>query len=76
MNEKVGTFINARYMDIMKGLRLTPDEYKQLKQAFQGGFTHANSVNVRELEQCEFIDKNSIYENVLCSMAYPLNERG
>ena len=76
MNSKIRTIINARYMDTMKGLRLTPDEYKQLKRAFQGGYSHANSDNFREIEQCESIDNNSVYENMLCVAAYPLNERG
>lgn len=39
---KKKSFKRVRYMEIMNGLRLTPDEYKQLKRAFQGGFTHAN----------------------------------
>ena len=73
MNEKIRTFIRARYIDKNERLRLTPDEHKQLKRAFRGGLTHANPVNVRELGQCEFIDKNSVYENVLCTATYPLN---
>lgn len=31
-----------KYRQLMKSLRLTVDEYKQLKRAFQGGFTHSN----------------------------------
>lgn len=76
MNKKIRTFINAQYINKNEKLRLTPDEYKQLKRAFQGGYTHVNPVNARELEQCEYIDKNSVYENVLCSVKYPLNGKG
>ena len=54
---------------------ITPDEYKLLERGFRGGLTHANPVNVSELEQRESIDKNSVYENVLCAAAYPLNEK-
>lgn len=40
------SFKYLRYMEIMNGLRLSPDEYEQLKNAFQGGFTHCNPFTV------------------------------
>lgn len=36
------------YKDLMSNLTIEPDEYSQLKRAFQGGFTHANAHWVRK----------------------------
>ena len=35
-------FKRLRYMDFMKNLTLTDDEYKQARRGFMGGYTHAN----------------------------------
>lgn len=46
---KQGKGRNWRYFNLVSRLRLTPDQYKYLKQAFQGGFTHANAWHVEHI---------------------------
>ena len=66
------SFKRVRYMDIMKGLRLTPDEYKQLKRAFQGGFTHANPFySGKVVRGVTSFDFTSSYPAVMLSEQFP-----
>lgn len=68
------SFKRARYMDVMKGLRLTPDEYDQLKQAFQGGFTHANPFHSRKVVSgVTSFDFTSSYPCVMISEKFPMS---
>ena len=68
------SFKRARYMDIMKGLRLTPDEYKQLKRAFQGGFTHANPFySGKVVSGVTSFDFTSSYPCVMVSEQFPMS---
>lgn len=68
------TFKRQRYMEIMKGLRLTPDEYKQLKRAFQGGFTHANPFySGKIIENVSSDDFTSSYPAVMVSEKFPMS---
>lgn len=67
------SFKRARYMDIMKGLRLTADEYKQLKRAFQGGFTHANPFySGKVVSGVTSFDFTSSYPCVMLSERFPM----
>lgn len=67
------SFKRARYMDIMKGLRLTPDEYKQLKRAFQGGFTHANPFySGKVVQDVTSYDFTSSYPCVMLAEQFPM----
>lgn len=68
------SFKRVRYMDIMKGLRLTPDEYKQLKRAFQGGFTHANPFySGKVVSGVTSFDFTSSYVCVMISEKFPMS---
>ena len=68
------SFKRARYMDVMKGLRLTPDEYDQLKRAFQGGFTHANPFYSRKVvSNVTSFDFTSSYPCVMLSEKFPMS---
>ena len=56
------------YADLMKSLTITPDEYLQLKRAFQGGFTHASLLNSGKLfENVKSFDFTSSYPYVMIS---------
>lgn len=62
-----------RYHNLMKALTLTPDEYNQLKRAFQGGFTHANACYARKtLENVGSFDFTSSYPYVMISEEFPM----
>lgn len=62
------------YRKIIKRLRLSKDEYLQLKRAFTGGFTHANVNYVgRILENVSSYDFTSSYPAVMLSEKYPMS---
>ena len=68
------SFKRTRYMEIMTGLRLTPDEYKQLKRAFQGGFTHANPFySGKVVSGVTSFDFTSSYPCVMLSEQFPMS---
>lgn len=68
------SFKRVRYMEIMKGLRLSPDEYKQLKRAFQGGFTHANPFySGKVVESVTSYDFTSSYPCVMIAEKFPMS---
>lgn len=68
------SFKYMRYMEIMKGLCLTPEEYKQLKRAFQGGFTHANPFYSGKVEEnVSSDDFTSSYPAVMLSEMFPMS---
>lgn len=64
-----------RYREIIKNLTLTPHEYKLLRCAFMGGFTHANSFYVRQtLKDVTSDDFCSSYPYVMFSEKYPMSK--
>ena len=66
---------NKRYKTIMKGLTLSPDEYRQLKRAFQGGFTHANAFySGKTLEHVASYDFTSSYPTVMIAEKFPMSK--
>src|SRR5699024_9941269 len=63
-----------KYRKIMEDLTLTVDDYKQLKQAFMGGFTHASSIySGQTLENVSSIDFTSSYPAVMLSEKFPMS---
>lgn len=64
-----------KYNSLMKSLTLDVDEYKQLKRAFQGGFTHASAYYSGELlEDVSSIDFTSSYPYVMLSEQFPMSK--
>lgn len=63
-----------RYRQIMDQLTLTPDEYEQMKRAFQGGFTHANALYVdKVVDNVDSFDYTSSYPYVMVSEKFPMS---
>lgn len=68
------SFKRVRYMEIMDGLRLTPDEYQQLKRGFQGGFTHANPFySGKVINDVTSFDFTSSYPTVMICEKFPIS---
>lgn len=64
-----------KYRSIIEKLTLQPEEYIQLKRAFAGGFTHANSWYVGQLlENVEAFDLSSDYPSVIVSEVFPMSK--
>lgn len=62
------------YMEIMKRLTLTVKEYKQLKRAFQGGFTHANPWYMgKVMKDVTSYDFTSSYPAVMVAEQFPMS---
>lgn len=65
----------AIYKSLMKSLTVTPEEYKQLKRAFQGGFTHANVVwSGKVVENVRSFDFTSSYPSVMIAEKFPMSK--
>lgn len=64
------------YRDLMNTLTINDiDEYKQLKRAFQGGFTHANAFYVKEtMKNVSSYDFTSSYPYVMLSEKFPMGK--
>lgn len=63
-----------RYRHLMDKMQLTPERYFMLKNAFQGGFTHANSHWVdKTLENIHSFDETSAYPYVMLAYQFPMN---
>lgn len=64
------------YMAGIKNLTLEPQEYKLLKRAFQGGFTHANACYVGDTikGRIDSFDFTSSYPAVILSMPFPASK--
>lgn len=61
-----------KYHDIMKRLTLTKSNYKMMREAFAGGFTHANPTHVgKTYHNVASIDFTSSYPTVMIAELYP-----
>lgn len=64
-----------RYRKLMQSLQLKPTDYMQLKQAFMGGFTHANAqYSGKTLNNVSSVDFGSSYPSVMITEKYPMSE--
>lgn len=69
------SFKRMKYRELISNLTLTVDEYKQLKRAFQGGFTHANVFEVGKiLYNVGSIDFTSSYPTVMIAEKFPMSK--
>lgn len=63
-----------RYNELMKKLILNYDSYIILKRCFQGGFTHANPLNLGKIiNNVDSYDISSSYPFALLSEKYPMS---
>lgn len=66
---------NEQYRNFIHNLTLTPDEYKQLRRAFQGGFTHANAMHSNVvLKDVDSYDFTSSYPAVMLTEKFPMSK--
>lgn len=71
---KPGSKRNWNFWNTIKRLRISEAVYGLAKEAFQGGFTHANAWYVREtLEEVASQDITSSYPAVLCRERFPMD---
>lgn len=64
---------NKEYSSMIKTLTIEPDEYIQLKRAFQGGFTHANPFySGKIIENVASYDFTSSYPAVMVAEKFPM----
>lgn len=65
---------SERYASMIKKLVISSDEYRQLKRAFQGGFTHANAFAVGKVHKdVGSYDFTSSYPAVMVSEKFPMS---
>lgn len=63
-----------KYRTFIESMKLTVDEYEQLKRAFTGGFTHANSFySGKILSNVASYDLSSSYPTVMLSELFPMS---
>lgn len=66
---------NRIYINLMKTLSIEPDEYRQLKRAFQGGFTHANPFySGKVIDDVASYDFTSSYPTVMLCEKFPMSK--
>ncbi len=67
-------FEDKRYRYNIGRLKLQPEEFHQLRAAFQGGYTHANAIySGLEIENVHSYDETSAYPYVMVSERFPMS---
>ena len=65
---------NEKYRHFIKTLNMTSDEYKQLRRAFAGGFTHANAeYSGKTVYNVDSWDFTSSYPSVMIAEKFPMS---
>lgn len=73
-HKKSDRFKYKKYRNLMQQLTLNVEEYKLLKEAFAGGFTHANYFySNRLVKNVTSYDFTSSYPAVMCSEKFPMS---
>lgn len=73
-NKKASYGRYKRFTELISGLTLTPATYLKSKQAFQGGYVHANSeVLNKELTDVISYDITSSFPSVMVTEYYPMS---
>lgn len=73
ISKKDRGIMRLRYQDQISHLRMSVDEYRQLKRAFQGGFTHANPYYTNKVvHNMRGFDFTSSYPTVLIARRFPM----
>ncbi len=63
------------FYKLVHNLTMTPEEYKELKRAFAGGFTHGNCHHINETcERVHSRDFTSSYPAVMLSEMFPMSQ--
>ena len=72
---KANNHAGAKYRGIINRLKVTPEEYKLLKRAFQGGFTHASFMHSGETcHDVTSYDFTSSYPAQMIAQLYPMSQ--
>lgn len=70
-NKKTG----HQYKNLMRSLTIHPEEYKSLKRAFAGGFTHGNAKHIGKVkENVLSADFTSSYPAVMVMEKFPMSK--
>lgn len=73
-HKKSNQGVYTRYRNLMLDLKLDSDDYKQLKRAFMGGFTHANArFSGKTLKDISSVDFSSSYPSVMITEKFPMS---
>lgn len=74
LGEKRDKYKYLRYSRMIRNLQVEPDEYKQLKRAFSGGFTHANPFySGKIVNNVTSFDFTSSYPAVMLAEKFPMS---
>ncbi|MBQ0154265.1 MAG: hypothetical protein KBS70_05730 [Bacteroidales bacterium] len=64
----------TRWKSMYKAMLLTPSQYKLIKNAFTGGYTHCNSWDLGIHHNCCGFDAESMYPAVMATEKYPMTK--